>query len=108
MIDTALRVISRFSLPTRIEAASVSSTPRREQNRNSAIITLSVVSAVRTLLRPRFTSTSDRSFTAARPSREHALVEVHHAMRALGGVRIVRDHDDGLLVLPVEALEELE
>ena len=29
-------------------------------------------------------------------------------MRALGGVRVVRHHDDGLLELPVEPLEQVE
>src|SRR5437867_889605 len=39
---------------------------------------------------------------------QHALVEVDDPLGALGGVRIVGHHDDGLLELPVEPVEQLE
>src|SRR5262245_48368623 len=52
MSEMRLRVTSRDSLPTRIDAWSVSSTPRSEQKRNRATTTLSTVRDVRTLLRP--------------------------------------------------------
>jgi hypothetical protein len=47
-----------------------------------------------------------RSGDRLRP--ELALVEMHRADGARGGVRIVRDHDDGLAVLAVERLEQVE
>ena len=39
---------------------------------------------------------------------QHALLEVQRPPGALGGVRIVRDHDDGLAVLAVERLQQVE
>ena len=39
---------------------------------------------------------------------EQALLEVQRAPRALGGVRVVRDHDDRLAVLAVERLQQVE
>ena len=41
-------------------------------------------------------------------SRQHALLEVQRPLGALGGVRIVRDHDDRLAVLAVERLQQVE
>src|SRR5262245_41969239 len=110
MSEMRLRVTSRPSLPTLIAESSVSSTPRSAQNRNSAITTLSMVRMVRRLLRNRFTTTSENRFMASprRSVGQHALVEVQHPAGALGGVRIVGDHDDGLLELAIEPLEQLE
>src|SRR5690242_19928927 len=117
MSEILLRVTRRVSLPTLIEACSVSSTPRSAQNRNSAIITLSIVRIVRRLLRPRFTSTSESRLIVSSSGRahdgiraalglEHALLEVQAPARALGGVRVVRHHHDRLLELAVEPLEQ--
>ena len=39
---------------------------------------------------------------------ELALVEVQRPARPAGGQRVVGDHDDRLLELPVELLEEVE
>ena len=40
--------------------------------------------------------------------RQHPLVEVERAPGALGRVRVVRHHDDGLAVLAVERLQQVE
>src|SRR5512146_1048394 len=103
----ACRTASRSRLPESAVACSVSSSAPSELNRNSATNTLASVSAVRSGLRPRFTSTR-RNMGASGLAGEHALVEMHHAVRLLGGVRVVGDHDDGLLELGVEPLEQLE
>src|ERR1039458_5871515 len=39
---------------------------------------------------------------------ELTLVQIHRPRRARRGVRIVRDHDDGLAVLPVQRLEQIQ
>src|SRR5262252_4278092 len=108
--EMRLRVTSRDSLPTLIAELSVSSTPRSAQNRNSAITTLSMVRIVRRLLRNRLTRTRENRFMSSprRSVGQHALVEVQHPVGALGGVRIVGHHDDGLLELAVESLEQLQ
>src|SRR5689334_21925344 len=107
--EILLRVTRRLRLPTLIDSWSVSSTPPSAQNRNTPTITLSVVRIVRRLLRPRFTSTSRKTLTTSpRSVGQHALVEMQDGLRALGRVRIVRDHDDRLLVLLVQALEQLQ
>src|SRR4030095_3892924 len=111
--------MSSLSCPPLIDSCSVSSTPRNAQNRKSAIITLSIVRMVRRLLRPRLTSTSESRFMTRSSRRsqhrigaglrvEHALLEVQAAARALRGVRVVGDHYDRLLELPVEPLEQGE
>ena len=43
-----------------------------------------------------------------RPPGENALVEMQRAPRAVGGVRIVRDHHDRLAVIAVERLQQVE
>src|SRR5262245_1632947 len=110
MREMRLRVTSRVSLPTLIAESSVSSTPRSAQNRNSAITTLSMVRMVRRLLRNRLTRTREKRFMASprRSVGQHALVEMQHPVGALGGVRIVGDHDDRLLELLVEPLQQLQ
>ena len=42
------------------------------------------------------------------PRRQHALLEVQRPPRAIGGVRIVRDHDDRLAVIAIERLQQIE
>src|SRR5262245_25340496 len=103
-----LRVTSRASLPTLIEAFSVSSTPRNPQNRNKATTTLSMVRMVRRLLRPRLTSTSEKKPTAPSLVGQHALFEVERSTGALGRVRVVRHHHDRLLEFLVEPVEQRE
>ena len=44
----------------------------------------------------------------ALPPCQHALLEVQRPPRALGGVRIVRDHHDRLAVIAVERLQQVE
>src|SRR6185436_12625357 len=41
-------------------------------------------------------------------SRERALVEVHRPRRPLSRVRVVRHHHDGLAVVAIERLKEIE
>src|SRR5262245_43637167 len=81
--------------------------PRSELKRNIAIITLRWVRIVRSLLRPRLTSTSlNRLIAPPSSARQHALVEVELAARAFGRLRIVGHHDDGLLELAIQAVEQ--
>ena len=70
----------------------------------------SSVSDVRSFLRFRLLQTREREFHRWRGSSvgKLALVQMHRARRAGRGVRIVRDHDDGLAVLAVERLEQAE
>ena len=79
---------------------------RRPNSRNATKIDSSV-KIVRTFRRQRFRQ-SERQELHAAASVEHALVEVQRALRALGRVRIVRDHDDRLAVLAVERLQQVE
>ena len=44
----------------------------------------------------------------ARPSGQHALFEVDHPVRLLGGLRVVRHHHDRLADLPVQPLQQAE
>src|SRR5438045_5415119 len=109
MREIAFRVMSRVSLDTRTEESRVSSTPRNAQKRNSAMPTLTSVSSVRTLLRLRLAKTSEVRFILSPGlGRQHALFEVENATRPLGGVRIVRHHDDRLLEFLIEAYEQVE
>ncbi len=68
----------------------------------------SSVKIVRTLRRHRFRQTSGRNFMRPPRLEQRALLEVQRPLGALGGARIVRDHDDGLAVLAVERLEQVE
>src|SRR5262245_2596767 len=108
--EILLRTTSRDSLPTLMASWSVSRMPPSVQNRNSATATLAMVRNVRSLFRNRLTITS-LNMRASRGSRsvgQDALVEVVPALRALGGVRIVGHHHDGLLELPVQPVDERE
>src|SRR5438105_4526045 len=78
---------------------------RIRPNAITAVAIPTMVSAVRRRCRKRFLKTSRRSFTAG-PSLQFALVQMAYEMRALGGVRVVRHHHDGLLELPIEPLEQ--
>src|ERR1035438_1020280 len=49
-----------------------------------------------------------QSFSFHRFIAELTLVQIHRPRRARRGVRIVRDHDDGLAVLPVQRLEQIQ
>ena len=84
-------------------ALKPSSTARSDANRKTATATLSTVSAVRRLLR--------RALFRIRRQELHAATNVPFsrcstAARALGGVRIVRHHDDRLLELGVQPLQQ--
>src|SRR5213078_1220857 len=78
---------------------------RIRPNAITAVAIPTMVSAVRRRCRKRFLKASRSSFTAG-PSLQFALVQVAYEMRALGGVRVVRHHHDGLLELPIEPLEQ--
>src|SRR5438445_12603984 len=80
---------------------------RIRPNAITAVAIPTMVSAVRRRCRNRFLNTSRRSFTAG-PSLQFALVQVAYEVRALGGVRVVRHHHDGLLEFLVQPLEQRE
>src|SRR5256885_4384847 len=66
---------------------------RIRPNAITAVAIPTMVSAVRRRCRNRFLNTSRRSFTAG-PSLQFALVQVAYEVRALGGVQVVRHHQD--------------
>ena len=39
---------------------------------------------------------------------QQPFLEMQRALGALGGTRIVRDHDDGLAVIAIEGLQQIE
>src|SRR5262245_4902531 len=66
------------------------------------------VSAVRSLWRNAFLRTRSATNTTCRSIDQHALFEVDQAMRLLRRLRVVRDHDDRLVELDVEAVEQTQ
>src|ERR1044072_3473749 len=87
----------------------------RPNSRNATTIEASV-SPVRSFLRPRVAHSSGRCLNMAasvfssrnRFRRELSLVEMEHVLGASRGVRIVRDHDDGLALLRVQRLQQIQ
>src|SRR5688572_26797145 len=81
-----------------------------------AVTTESMVSSVRVLLRISAAHTRCRYFIAWLPGSgrvahlfdQRALVEVQGVGGVLRGLRIVRDHHDGLAVFAVERLQQAE
>src|SRR6185436_3421556 len=116
MIATLWIVMSR-STPA-ISGLPVSATRSvciRSNCRKATTIEASV-SPVRSFLRPRFAHSSGRCLNMAgsvvssrnRFRRELSLVEMQHVLGASRGVRIVRDHDDGLALLRVQRLQQIQ
>src|SRR5437870_13902071 len=73
--------------------------------------TLEAVSAARRRRRSRFLRSSGKNFIAAlHPGlrAQHAFSETHDAAGARGGHRIARHHDDGLVQLAMEVVEQRE
>src|SRR6266702_4382535 len=105
MSDTRWRVIMRFAAAPVTPAFQAPTIVRIRPNAITAVAIPTMVSAVRRRCRKRFLKTSRSSFTAG-PSLQFALVQVAYQVRALGGVRIVRHHHDGLLELLVQPLEQ--
>src|SRR5438874_5044176 len=71
------------------------------------------VKEVRSFLRLRLLQMRERNFMTAQLIRrlvgeEPALVQIDGPAGAGGGVRIVRDHDDGFALLAIEGLQEAE
>ena len=62
---------------------------------------------VRNFRRQMFFQTSGRNFMTW-SLRQHAFLEMERAPGALGRVRVVRHHDDGLAVVAVERLQQVE
>src|SRR5436190_1669988 len=77
-------------------------------SRNTDTDTLNIVSVVRRLFRPRFLVMSRRYFIDASRSRQHALFKMQHRVRMTRRSRVVSDHDDSLVKLFVEPLEQIE
>src|SRR4051794_14624250 len=105
MIETLWRVASRsfaaFSMPT-FHASTV---VRRRTKAITATDAPSTVRPVRNLLRNALRAATPRRFIA--PSRkEPALVEAPGDRRPLGRCRVVRHHQDRLLELAVQRLEQ--
>ena len=80
----------------------------QEPNSRNATKIESSVNVVRNFRRQTFFQMSGRNFMTLAVSRQDAFVEVQRAPGALGGVRIVRDHDDRLAVIAVERLQQVE
>src|SRR5262245_41858800 len=108
--DTRACVTSRVA-PTKAAPAENSTLTAWSRPKSRKAITIdSSVSTVRVFLRPRFASTNPVRVIAAsgRLLEELALLEVQGPPGELGCLGIVRHHDDGLAVLPVQYLQEAE
>jgi hypothetical protein len=70
----------------------------------------SSVKIVRALLRHKLLQTRGKNFTPPSSNRPKAsdLVEVQLPRRAFRGLRIVRDHDDGFVLLAIHNLQQIE
>src|SRR4029079_11344883 len=79
----------------------------RPNNRKAIRIEVNV-STRRNLRRPMFAQTRGIQRNMSRLPFEAALLEMQRAIGALRGARIVRHHDDGLAVLLVQRLEQVE
>ena len=79
----------------------------RPNSRNATKIDSSV-KMVRTFFRHRLLHSNGQVLHAAASVEQHALLEMQRALGALGGARVVRDHDDRLAVLLVERGEQVE
>ena len=81
----------------------------RRPKRKRATANEPKVSKVRIFLRPRLASEQGQELHCdASPSDEGALLEVQGDLRALGRARVVGHHQDRLLVLAHEHVEELQ
>src|SRR5690606_14237050 len=81
-------------------------TVRSSTKATMAMATPSTVSSARTRFRPTLRTAMEARFTNA--SHQVAVVEPPHGAGALRGSRVVRDHDDRLLELPIQALEQIQ
>src|SRR6266567_6902457 len=106
MNDTRWRTIMRLAEEPATPAFQAPTMVRSRPNAITAVAIPRIVRVVRSLWRKALRKMIDRIFM--RPLLQLALVEVAHRVRPLGGVRIVGDHDDGLLEFLVEALEQGE
>src|SRR6266566_2945439 len=105
MRETRWRVIMRLVAAPATPAFHAPTIVRIRPNAITAVAIPSTVSAARSRCRTTFLRTILRSFTPA-PSLQLALVEVPHQVRPLRGVRVVRHHQDRLLELPIQTLEQ--
>ena len=80
----------------------------RMPNSRNAMKIDSSVKVVRNLRRQMFFQMSGRNFMPPRSPASTPLSRCSVRLRALGGVRIVGDHDDGLAVVAVERLQQIE
>src|SRR5438309_11376588 len=98
-----------YSPPVRFEIPpSAAITACIVASRNTDTETLRTVSTVRRLFRPRFLVMSRRYFIDASRSRQYALFEMQHGVRVTRRARVVSDHDDSLVKLFVEPLDQIE
>src|SRR5512143_532006 len=102
--DTELRVTSRALELAFAPAYHASTTVRRSPNAPIATTMPTTVSAVRSLCRSAFRTTSSGTNMTGREragesGREHAFLQVDQPMRLLGALGIVGDHDDRLAEL---------
>ena len=109
MIDTLSITISRpwpaMSTPMLNADRIAISTPKSRNAKKIAPI----VKNVRNFRRSRLRQTMGRNFMRPPPLRhEHALVEMQRALGARRRVRIVRHHDDGLALVAIERLQQIE
>src|SRR5690606_16340262 len=94
-------------------ALNATRTESSSPNSRNAVTTESRVRRVRVRLRNSADHTRCRYFMSASSGRvglldQRALVQVQGVAGVLGGLRVVRDHHDGLAVLAVEHLQQRE
>src|SRR5687768_13523069 len=84
------------------------STVRKNKKATMATTETRIVRLVRSLLRPKFRYAIVASCISRLSQVERTLVQAMHGLGALGGGRIVRHHDDGLVELGVQLLEQVQ
>src|SRR6476661_319339 len=110
--EHTIRRLAPSTLPPELNATRTESSIPNSRN---AATTDNSVSSVRVLLRNSCAQTSERYFIATlrsvrqcRRVDELTLVQVDRVGGVFGRLRIMRDHDDGLAVVAIEHLQQLQ
>src|SRR5579884_3139329 len=104
-METASRVTRRLVLPECRPKSTAAITVRKTQNRKMHTAIASTVLAVRSQFFRKCLRTRGAYFMSGV---EHSLLQVTLHVGALGGARVMRDHNDGLAELAVEGLHQIE
>src|SRR6266850_4015696 len=112
MSETLCRTMSRFAPAIVTPAVNASFTAHSSPYSRNATKIESNVRMVRVFFRLRLLQTKAkyfiRHFSFDRFVAQLALVQIHRSRGAGRSVRIVCDHENGLAMLPVESLQQIE